>query len=83
MSDIHSVETVEGWSVNYVRKFLKFNKKKFSLNDYEICKLEELGINGRVFLEYTENLLIKDGLRRGPAINLADYIIWVVSPIIK
>ena len=71
MFDIHSVETVGGWSVEYVRKFLNFNKVFFSLNDFEIRKLEENGINGRALLRYTEKKLMQDGLRRGPAINLA------------
>ncbi|CAG8706536.1 9146_t:CDS:2, partial [Funneliformis mosseae] len=75
MSDIHSFKTVESWSVDYVRKFLNLNKEDFSLNDDEIRKLKELGINGRALLRYTEKKLMDDGLRRGPACNLADYII--------
>ncbi|RIA86983.1 hypothetical protein C1645_828420 [Glomus cerebriforme] len=79
MSNIHTVETIEGWGVDYVRKFLNYNKKDFSLNDDEICRLEELGINGRAFLRYTEEKLIEDGLRKEPASNLVDYIIQVKS----
>ncbi|GBC02584.1 hypothetical protein RclHR1_00470014 [Rhizophagus clarus] len=74
MSDIHSVKIVEGWNVDYVKKFLNLNKENFSLNDDEIRKLEELGINGRALLRYTKKKLMDDGLRSEPACNLADYI---------
>ncbi|CAG8510156.1 16019_t:CDS:2, partial [Funneliformis caledonium] len=71
---IPSFDTVQGWSIANVRNFLESKKNYFSLNDAEIGKFEENGINGRAFLRYTEDNLLQDGLRRGPATNLAEFI---------
>ncbi len=69
-----SVETVEVWSVAQVKDFLNSKKDEFSLNDNEITGFEENGINGRAFLRYTEEKLLADNLRRGPASNIADFV---------
>jgi len=69
-----SVKTVEGWSVVNVKDFLNSKREDFSLNDDEIGKFEGNGINGRAFLRYTEEKLLRIGLRDGPAVNIAEFV---------
>jgi hypothetical protein len=76
---VHSVETVVGWNAVTVGKFLNSMKDIFSLNDTEIRKFEDNGISGITLLGYTEEKLMQNGLRRGPAINIAKYIAQINS----
>ncbi|PKY59035.1 hypothetical protein RhiirA4_550254 [Rhizophagus irregularis] len=74
MSDVLSVKLFETFDIVSIRKFLELNKNRFSLNDLEIRKFEDNVIDGKVFLDYTEEKLVQDGIRRGPAHYIAEYI---------
>ncbi|CAB4404324.1 unnamed protein product [Rhizophagus irregularis] len=74
MSDILSVKVFETFDIISIRKFLELNKNRFFLNDFEISKFEDNVVDGKVFLDYTEEKLVQDGIRRGPAHYIAEYI---------
>ena len=66
-------ETVDSWSVEEVRNFLKSKQNKFSLTDDEIEKFKNNNVNGSVFLLLTEQRLL-NFISFGPAINIAEFV---------
>ncbi|CAB4404350.1 unnamed protein product [Rhizophagus irregularis] len=74
LSDLIPANRFETFDIGYVRKFLKLNNYRFFLSEDEIRKFSENFVNGKVFLAYTKEKLVQDGIRRGPADHIAEYI---------
>ena len=55
-------------------KIFYSKRNAFELTKTEIEKFEVNGVNGVALLEYTVVTLMEDGLRRGPAVNIAKFV---------
>ena len=62
------------WDVGDVETFLKNNQRKYFLNDACVGFIVEQGFTGRGLLMITEDKLVGDGMKRGPACTIMSLI---------
>src|ERR1051325_7325132 len=70
----HDDLPTESWNVAKVKDFLNSKKERFYLSDTEISLFENNAIGGEAFLQYTEEMLLRIGLREGPAVIISRFI---------
>ncbi|CAG8596691.1 8134_t:CDS:2 [Ambispora leptoticha] len=69
-----SAEEIKKWSPQQVLEFLEKKKDELFLNDKHIKIIEDQEVAGQDFLLLTEEKLMQDGLKRGPATRISQFV---------